>query len=319
MADSLVLKGVKDVRNHTGNEMRLLRPKRGGDTHMIKEWWKARGVNTCYVDCTIFAVTFGVDTVHLVLDSSTGTDIKIIHDGAGNFTFGSINEISRVALFNSSMQLIEHYVFPSISGGKIMTVTPPGAASKPDGQAPPVIGAITIAGPLNTEAGPHTYTANTDNATATQLSYTWTVTGGSVASGQGTSSITANLAEGNAKVAVSISASDAGVTDSPQDGELNVTVTAPPTTIGPVNITGETDAADGSTETYTVATPDATAGNLTYAWSVSGDGVINGGTTGTTVDIDWSTGSGTVSCTVTSGDSNVNGNPAQGTLSVTVS
>ena len=29
------------------------------------------------------------------------------------------------------MELIEHYVFPSISGGKVMTVTPAGGAAKP--------------------------------------------------------------------------------------------------------------------------------------------------------------------------------------------
>ena len=32
MADSLVLTGVKDVKKHTGTEMLLTRPKRGGDT-----------------------------------------------------------------------------------------------------------------------------------------------------------------------------------------------------------------------------------------------------------------------------------------------
>ena len=40
MADSLVLTGVKDVKKHTGDEMLLTRPKRGGDSHPIKEWWK---------------------------------------------------------------------------------------------------------------------------------------------------------------------------------------------------------------------------------------------------------------------------------------
>ena len=40
MADSLVLTGVKDVKKHTGTEMLLTRPKRGGDTHALKEWWK---------------------------------------------------------------------------------------------------------------------------------------------------------------------------------------------------------------------------------------------------------------------------------------
>ena len=42
MADSLILTGVKDVKKHTGTEMLLTRPKRGGDTHAIKEWWNDR-------------------------------------------------------------------------------------------------------------------------------------------------------------------------------------------------------------------------------------------------------------------------------------
>ena len=40
MADSLVLTGVKDVKKHTGTEMLLTRPKRGGDTHSIKSGGK---------------------------------------------------------------------------------------------------------------------------------------------------------------------------------------------------------------------------------------------------------------------------------------
>ena len=66
MADSLVLTGVKDVKKHTGTEMLLTRPKRGGDTHSIKEWWKA-GVSKCYATCTIFDVTTAVVLSSLLL------------------------------------------------------------------------------------------------------------------------------------------------------------------------------------------------------------------------------------------------------------
>ena len=51
MADSLVLTGVKDVKKHTGTEMLLTRPKRGGDTHSLKEWWKGSDLSKCYVEC----------------------------------------------------------------------------------------------------------------------------------------------------------------------------------------------------------------------------------------------------------------------------
>ena len=81
MADSLVLTGVKDVKKHTGTEMLLTRPKRGGDTHSLKEWWKA-GSHKCYVECTVFNVTVGGNTCKLVIDSNMSTNLRVDHDGA---------------------------------------------------------------------------------------------------------------------------------------------------------------------------------------------------------------------------------------------
>ena len=130
MADSLVLAGVKDVKKHTGTEMLLTRPKRGGDTHALKEWWKG-GAGKCYVQCTVFNVTVGGDTCKLAIDSNMSTNLRIDHDGAFGFDFFGPNEVRRAALFTSSYEIIEHYVFPVISGGKVMTVTPAGAAAKP--------------------------------------------------------------------------------------------------------------------------------------------------------------------------------------------
>lgn len=146
MADSLILKGVKDVRKHTGTEMLLTNPRRGGNTHQVKEWWKSGGVSTTYTACTIFDVTTAAGVVKLVLATgkSEDTDIRIDHDGNFNFSFYGINEIDRAALFTADMELIEHYVFPRIAGGKTMTVIPPGGASRP-GAAPsaPTIGTVT--------------------------------------------------------------------------------------------------------------------------------------------------------------------------------
>ena len=69
MADSLVLKGVKDVRKHTGTEMQLVIPRRGGNTHQIKQWWR-NGVNTPYCACTLFRVTCTNGTVFLALETT---------------------------------------------------------------------------------------------------------------------------------------------------------------------------------------------------------------------------------------------------------
>ena len=163
MADSLVLTGVKDVKKHTGTEMLLTRPKRGGDTHSVKEWWKG-GVSTCYAECTVFNVTVGGNTCKLAIDSGMSTNLRIDHDGAFGFTFAGINEVKRAALFTSSYEIIEHYVFPAISGGKVMTVIPAGAAAKPGG-APPAtsIGTVTVTGASTPSDGDtETYSVTND-------------------------------------------------------------------------------------------------------------------------------------------------------------
>ena len=130
MADSLILTGVKDVKKHTGKDLLLTRPKRGGDTHKIKEWWHGtNGVQ--YVDCTIFDVTTKGKKMKLAVASSNGTFVRIDHDGAFNFAFYGSRNVSRAALFTPDLQLVEHYVLPGISGGKVMTVKPHGAVTKP--------------------------------------------------------------------------------------------------------------------------------------------------------------------------------------------
>jgi len=131
MADSLVLTGVKHIKKKVGTGMLLTRPKRGGDTHSIKKWWRGAGANTVYVECSVFDVTVGVNTCKLVVNTNSRSALTIVHDGEFGFTFRGIHEVKRAALFTADYQLIEHYVFPAISGGKVMTVTPPGSANRP--------------------------------------------------------------------------------------------------------------------------------------------------------------------------------------------
>ena len=135
MADSLNLTGVKNVSKHTGKELLLTRPKRGGDTHKIKEWWHAtNGVQ--YVDCTIFQVTANGEILKLAVASGNGTHVRIDHDGKLNFAFYGAKGVTRAALFTRDLELIEHYVLPTMSGGKVMTVKPQGASDKPKGPEP---------------------------------------------------------------------------------------------------------------------------------------------------------------------------------------
>ena len=58
------------------------------------------------------------------------TNLRIDHKDFGSTS--SANEVKRAALFTEDYKLIEHYVFPAISGGKVMTVIPLGA-DKPGG------------------------------------------------------------------------------------------------------------------------------------------------------------------------------------------
>ena len=218
MADSLVLKGVKDVRKHTGTEMLLTNPRRGGNTHQVKEWWR-KSVNTTYTACTIFDVTTADGTVKLVLATgkSEDTDIRIDHDGNFNFSFYQINEIERAALFTDAMELIEHYVFPSIAGGPVMTVTPPGGASRPSAPPPaPSIGTVTLTGEQSpTDGSTETYTVTiTGDASPTYVltssDVNDTVSGLEVTySGAGTRTLT-------------VTATDATASDSPATATLMI-------------------------------------------------------------------------------------------------
>ena len=135
MADSLVLTGSRQVTKHAGDEMQRHDAPRGGNTWQIPRWW-AKGNGVVYTDCTVFKVTAGGSSAYLAVESSPSVNLRIDHDGSYGFTFSAFNEVSRAALFTSDWAIIEHYVFPSISGGKVMTVVPAGAAGKP-GVAPP--------------------------------------------------------------------------------------------------------------------------------------------------------------------------------------
>lgn len=128
MADSLVLTGTRQVTKHKGDEMVRLDYPRGGNTWHLKRWW-VQGNGTVYVDCTVFKVTGSAGSGYLAIASSASTNLRIDHDGAFGFDFFYINEVERAALFTDTFELVEHYVFPNISGGKVMTVTPADGAT----------------------------------------------------------------------------------------------------------------------------------------------------------------------------------------------
>jgi hypothetical protein len=230
MSDSLVLTGVKDVRKHTGTEMLRLNPKGGGDTFHLKRWWVEGGVSTVYVDATVFDVTTGDGTVKLALATSMSTNVRIDHDGSFNFTFIGVNELSRAALYTDTFELIEHYVFPAISGGKVMTVTPAGGASRPTGTPATSIGTVSVTGNAAPSDGDTdvAYSVNISGGDAGNLTYAWTATGVlSIASGASSTQALCDVSgTGSGSISCEVTSGDPGVTNSPQTGQRGVNVTS---------------------------------------------------------------------------------------------
>ena len=171
MADSLVLTGVKDVKKHTGTEMVRLNPKGGGDTFKLRRWWVEGGVNSVYVPSTVFKVTTAAGTVRLALATSSSTNVRIDHDGSFNFTFFGANELGRAALYTDTFELIEHYVFPKISGGKIMTVTPAGGADRPSAAPAKTFTGVSLSGDATADEGDVVTYSASKTGTATDVTY----------------------------------------------------------------------------------------------------------------------------------------------------
>lgn len=124
MADSLTFKGGKSVTKHTGNEMMLVNPTRGGDTHQVKQWWGLKH-KVLYVTAAIFKVQSAVGTLRLIIPTDRETTmLDIRHDGSGNFTFPKTRGVDRVAVFSEDMTtMYREYQFSRISGGATLTRT----------------------------------------------------------------------------------------------------------------------------------------------------------------------------------------------------
>lgn len=174
MADSLVLEGIKTVKKHKGSDMLLIRPSRGGDLHSIKKWWNTSGA-VIYTPCSLLQVSLGTKKVYLALEVSNASSIRVDHYGGFDFAFYGIKNIKRGALLDENYNVIEHYMFPSISSGRTMTITPPGAAVRPDLSAS--LGEVTIQGPKKAQKNEEvTYTLNL-SGDASLIKYVWSATG----------------------------------------------------------------------------------------------------------------------------------------------
>ena len=230
MADSLVLKGFKEVKKHTGKEMRLLLPKKGSESKM-KKWWAVNAGQVQYVSCAVFKVTVNGNSVLLAVDASSLSTVRIDHDGRFNFNFYICNGVTRAAIFTEDKQIIEHYLFPKISSGKIMTVIPPGAAERPTKKE---IGVVTVSGPsAGKEGDTCTFNVETsgngENIEVGTLSYQWTLTGEGLFVGKTTlKSVKVKLGKGNLGVTCTAPSADPNVCNSPQSGFRVVSVEPAP-------------------------------------------------------------------------------------------
>ncbi len=125
MADSLFFKGERIVTKHTGKDLTLLNPKRGGNTHLFKQWWNPKN-KVQYVKCAIFGASMSNgSSVRLVIPVEKElVELAIKYDGDGGFSFPSYLGVERVAVVaDGSNDLIHEFQFPAISGGSILKRT----------------------------------------------------------------------------------------------------------------------------------------------------------------------------------------------------
>lgn len=124
MADSLTLKGAKHVINQTGDEMTLVRPTRGGDTHKVPRWWALKG-SVNYTAAAIFNVSTSVGDLALVVPVDAESVVLDIYSaGDGTFTFGVRRGVDRVAVMAADLSTFYvEYQFAKISGGPVLKRT----------------------------------------------------------------------------------------------------------------------------------------------------------------------------------------------------
>ena len=194
------------------------------------------------------------------------------------------------------------------SGSHNRSPSPPPPPPPP---ADTTIGTVTVSGSdAVNENDVATYTASNDGD-AGNLSYAWAIEGGTGTSTTASCEVTWGGA-GSGKVTCTITSTDETCTDSPQSGELDVTVSVlfKLTSIGSLSFGGPQNPTTGDDVSYT-CNNDGDAGGLSYDWSVTG-GTINGSKTNKKVDITCGpAGNMQLTCNVSSSDQNCSDTPQQ--------
>ena len=78
MADSLYFKGERTVTKKTGDKVSLIRPKRGGDTHLFPQWWNLKGkVQYLKTDIFKFELSNGQAVRLVITVEKEGVEVEI--------------------------------------------------------------------------------------------------------------------------------------------------------------------------------------------------------------------------------------------------
>ena len=118
------MKGAKHIVNQVSDEMRLVRPKRGGDTHQVPTWWDLKPKGIKYTAAAILNVTTDVGILALVIPVSNSTILNIRSDGTGEFTFSGNRGVDRLAVMSEDLSTFYvEYQFAKISGGPVLKRT----------------------------------------------------------------------------------------------------------------------------------------------------------------------------------------------------
>ena len=222
---SSVLRNILSLLTLATRVFSIKRPTTGKDQFTLKRWWTEQGSREPkrYVNCTCFNTTIDGTAYVLAVVSNQDTRLRIILDGA-DLTFGEAHSVKRMALFSADFAtLYTDYIVPKIPGTSVAAVEITAMSG------PPVPDTTVDSASVSGEAAPtngtdedYTVAATGD---ATPYTYTWSVTGGTISSGQSTTTATVTWgAAGAGSVTCEVGSTNANFDGTTQSDTLSVTI-----------------------------------------------------------------------------------------------
>jgi T5SS/PEP-CTERM-associated repeat protein len=232
----------------------------------------------------------------LEYDLGTSSDLTVV---GGNLTLGGTLNINDAGGFGVGTYTLFTYAGGLTYNGVTIGATP--NASLYYAIDTGTVGQVNLDVAYTAPAGPISGSSPVNDgdsgvsysisSVANATNYTWTVpAGATIASGQGTTSITVNFG---------CSAVSGNITVTPSNGSGSGTSSSLPVTVNGVGAAGGISGnaavcAGASGVTYSIG---SVSGATTYTWSVPGDATITGGQGSTSITVTWGSTSGNVSVT----------------------